>query len=283
MKPCRRTNRIIGGILARYAEIFGITIYALNFLSNHYHLAIKAPLSNADEFEENVNREIARRLNWKNHRQGRFWESRYKEQTILGEDDLLEAFLYITANAVKHGLVSSPELWPGLNSYTQSLTGASKTYTFEHYSAQEGEERVTFHELKITPLPQFASLTKKRRKRELERLIAERTLAYQTDRKQNGEGFLTAEIILDQLPTDLPKKISRAPQPSCYSKDPARIKEYRIAERTRCCEYKEASSKFRLGDRDVEFPKFTFQPPTHRKPRLAPFRCLPDDYFKNAA
>ena len=283
MKPSKKVRKIIGGIIARYAEILKIDIYSYNFLSNHKHLLIKALLGNADEFEENINREIARRINWINHREGKFWARRYDDQPILNEDDLLEAYLYINTNAVKHGLVEDPSEWPGLNSYNQSLTEKPHTYAFYHYSAEEEKDRVTYHDLTLTPLPQFKDLKKKKRVEKIKELIEERTRRLVKERKEAGLGFLGAEAILQQDPNDKPNTVSKSPRPHCYSKDAATIKEYRKYVRDRRSRYIEASVRYRLGDMEVVFPEFSFKPPLHRKPRLDRFIVMPDDFFKNVA
>ncbi len=113
LRPGKDVNKVIGGVLARYSEIFEVVIYVYAFLSNHYHLLTKSPKSNADEFLENVNRELARRLNWKYHRSGKFWSRRYSEQEVPNEDDLLGAFLYITTNPTRHGMVEQPSSGQG--------------------------------------------------------------------------------------------------------------------------------------------------------------------------
>jgi putative transposase len=101
LRPNRTVRRIIGGIIARYQEMLDIEIYAYAFLSNHYHLIIRAPHSNVDAFTGHLNREIARRMNYLNKRTGSIWPRPYTDQKILSEEDLLEAFLYITTNPTR--------------------------------------------------------------------------------------------------------------------------------------------------------------------------------------
>lgn len=282
MVPSKRTNNILGGVLARYAEIFGIEILAYCFLSNHYHLLIRAPLQNADEFQENVNREIARRMNWKLRRRGNFWERRYDDQEVISEEDLLEAFLYISTNAVRHGLEAEPSLWPGLNSYEQSLTEKPEHYPFHHHSAAEGQEKITYHSLKLTILPQFVALAKEERTSLIQNALEDRTKMLVESRKASGLSFLGARAVKEQNPLSTPRTISRSPRPPCYTKDKNLRRQFRLQDRLRHTLYSEASMRFRLGDLHVVFPAFTFKPPLHRKPRLIPFHPLPDDHFRNA-
>ena len=283
LRPSKDVNLIIGGVLARYSEIFEVVLYAFIFLSNHYHLLIRCPRSNADEFEENLNREIARRLNWKLHKSGSFWARRYSEQEVPSEDDLLEAFLYITTNAVRHGLEANPALWLGLSSYNQSVTETPKTYPFYHYSAQRYEDRITHHTLKVSPLPQFKRLSKVERIAKVQKLVKERVSRLIEERKAAGQGFLGAPAIKAQDPHTKPLEVSKSPRPICYTKDSQVRREFRKQEIMRRDEYDEASMRFRLGNWHVTFPEYTFKPPLHRKPRLLPFKPLPEDYFKIAS
>ena len=279
MRPSRKVNKLLGGILARYCEIFNITLYAFAFLSNHYHLLIKCPGANSDEFMENLNREIARRLNWNNKRSGHFWARRYSEQQVLSEDDLLEAFLYVNTNCTKHALVKNPALWPGLSSYSQSLNEKSTSYSFYHYSDQD--IKVTRHKLKLTPLPQFANLSKEERRGELLRLLKERTEFLVAER--GSLGFLGVEAVLAQDPNSTPISTARSPRPACYTKCVQLRQDFNEHDKLRRTEYALASMRYRLGDNSVVFPDFTFKPPLHRKPRLVTFQPLPQDYFQKAA
>jgi putative transposase len=273
---------MIGGIIARYQEILGIEIYALAFLSNHPHLILKAPRGNVDEFCENVNREIARRINWKNRRTGKFWARRYDDQKILSHDDLLTAFLYVTNNCVRHGLVEHPSLWPGLTSYKQSTTETSERYSFRHYSARNDSNKVTHHRLKITPLPQHAEMKKEERIALIRRLIDESSREYVKARRDAGLGFLGLDAIRQQTPNEQPLNIAKKPRPMGYSKNSELCKHYRKEQILRRRAYETASRRYRLGDMEVVFPPNCFRPPLHRKPRILPFQPLSDDFFKRA-
>ena len=160
MIPSRAMNRLIGGILARYQEETEIRIYAYCVLSNHMHFVVQAPNGELDVFFENVNREIARRVNRSNRRIANFWARRYDAQAILSELDLLEAFLYVTTNAVKHGLVRQARRWPGLCSYEQTIEQVDQSYKFVHYSLRDENRNfvTTSHTLKLSRLPIFCGL-----------------------------------------------------------------------------------------------------------------------------
>lgn len=279
ISPSKRIKRLIGGIVARYQELLGIIIYAHNFLGNHYHLLMKAPRGNADEFCENVNREIAKRLNQIHRREGKFWSRRYDDQEVLSEEDQLEAFLYVSTNPTRHGLIEDPSRWPGLNSYEQSITGKEEVYTFRRAS-RTGKDKITKHTLKISPLPQFEKMSQKKRGKLLRKLLTRR--AEELRVKREGK-FLSELQLMRQSPGAIPHEVSRSPRPACYTHNSELRREFKNEYRFRRALYDEASRRFRLGDLEARFPEHTFKPPLHRLPRLKPFTPLSPLDLKKAA
>ena len=269
MVPSEALTTLLGGILARYQELFRITLFAYCILGNHLHVLLQAPQENVDEFMENVLREISRRVNWQLKRRGTFWGRRYDDQPIKKYSDLEDAFLYITTNAVKHGLTKRASLWPGLGCYDQALREQERTFPFVLRSKRDadGKPQVVHHTLKLTPLPHLAHLSKDERREFLKTRIEEREAFLQKSRSANGEGFMTPEAVRAQRPGLLPKTVSYSPRPICYTKDPALRRAYKAERREVRRRYSEASAAFRSGQYDVEFPPFCYKPPAHRIPK----------------
>jgi len=284
MVPSRNLEKLFGGIVARYQELCNIYIYAYFFLGNHFHLLIRAPLSNTDEFCENVNREISRRMNWKLRREGKFWGKKYSDVPASGnEEDLLEALLYVTTNATRHGLLEDSRDWPGLNSFKHLLNETDRYFTFNHYSKIDPAERVSRHALKLSILPMFASLPKTERKKKMEGLLRERMALTGEERRSEGKGFLGLNGVISTPLGDKPREVSRSKSPVCYTKCLETLLERRKAHRLRVLAYREASFEYRLGKLDAEFPVFSFKPPLHRASRLCPFQPLSPDFLKKVA
>ncbi len=273
-----RTRRIIGGIIARYQEAFDIVIYAYAILGNHYHMLIRAPKQNTDEFCENVNREIARRLNWINGRKGPLWARRYTDQAVASSDDLLEAFLYVVTNSAHHGLVENPKDWPGLNCYNHVIDQKDREFYFTHYS--KPTKRKSRHYIKISPLPDFKGLTRKQRARRLGKLLHERRSFVM--RQKQGR-FLGVAAVRQQRPGALPKITKESPRGAFYTKQLSLMAGLKHEARVRKFKYTQASRRYRLGDENVIFPDFSFKPPTHRRPRVEPLFPSEDDDFMPAA
>jgi REP element-mobilizing transposase RayT len=275
--PDAQVNQIVGGVIARYQELFSVVIYAYTITSNHIHLLVLAPLGNLWRFEQAVNRELAKRINRLRNTRGHFWERRYDEQMVAGEGDALEAFLYTVCNSVSHGLVEHPALWPGLNCYAHVLDEKDRIYAFTDYTAfrkactraKHTGERVsirdfqTQHTLRITPLPEFKHLSAEERRAALLKLIQQRVARIKKERKAQGLGFLGREKILRQRHTAVPRSVKRAPRPICYTKSREAKKRFMEWFFAWLESYRQASKRFRAGEFLVQFPKHCLRPPLH--------------------
>jgi REP element-mobilizing transposase RayT len=56
LRPSKDIKRIVAGVITRYQEIFGITIYAYVIMPNHIPVLLEDPRDNLNEFMENVNK-----------------------------------------------------------------------------------------------------------------------------------------------------------------------------------------------------------------------------------
>lgn len=280
--PDATLNSVIGGIIARYAEMYGIEIFAYCILSNHYHILCRAPHQSLWQFGECINKEISKRINKLLSRRGSFWGRRYDDQIAIDEVDALEGLLYVVTNPVKHGLVSRPEDWPGLTCFWQLRDEKARTYYFFLYteyrkalsrSLARGEplNRADFeipHDLKLTPLPVFSHLSQPARKAKLDRLIKERVTDLVKERQAANLEFLGRKRVLSQPKTGaFPNKVSCSPRPRCYTKNPSASAKYRKEEKCREESYRQASRKYRAGQEGVLFPPNCLKPPMHHRPR----------------
>lgn len=271
MVPTQDLVNEIGGVIARYQEIFCVEIYAFAVLGNHYHMLVRAPEGHLDEFAENVNREIAKRVNRRHGRRGRFWERRYDDQVVLSKDDALEALVYIATNPVKHSLSAHPREYPGLLCYQQLLDGKPQRFEFIHYAKSSmGAEVRTSHALVLSPVPGLDVMGSKERRKMLLQRIQSRVDSLRKEIPR----FATASTLRKQTPGAIPKSVSRSPRPLAYSKDPALIREHKESARHLCLCYAHASARYRAGEANVVFPPHTFKPPLHRAPRVVPFGHL---------
>ena len=198
--------------------------------------------------------------------------------------DALEGLLYVVTNPVKHGLVSHPRHWPGVNTYKQLLGGKPEVYGFMNWSEYSRAKRrarstgsivrredfITKVSLNVETLPMFRHLDTADIQEKLSELIEKRVASLGRERMKKGKGFAGRKTILSQpRKGSFPREVSRSPRPSCYSKIGERIKAHIEEERIKRSWYVESSRKFRLGNYDVEFPPFCIKPPLHHVPREA--------------
>ena len=278
--PEAQLNQIVGGVIAKYQEWFSIVIFAYAVLGNHLHILARAPRKNLWRFEQAVNREIAKRVNRLRNRRGHFWERRYDEQMAAEESDIIEAFLYVICNAVSHGLVEHPALWPGLNCYSHVFDEKDRVFTFTNFTAYnrckatKTGKRVslrdfqTEHRLQLTPLPQFEHLSPEERRVVISKLISQRILRLKHERKVQGLGFLGREVIMRQRFTDVPRHVKRLPKPICYTKSWEAKQRFMQWFLPWVEMYREASRRFRSGDFLVRFPDNCLMPPCHYSPPI---------------
>lgn len=279
--PIPEIVNIIGGVIAKYRQEYNIKLYSVTVMSNHYHMSVNAPLGNVSHFMENVNREIAKRINWFLGRKGSVWGRRYDDQVVVEVSDQLECLLYILTNPVKHHQVCHAKTWPGISSYWQTLGRKSAKYTFMNYSAygkakekagpgevvrkQDFEEE---YELEIEPIPFLRNLTEDERVGFLDAEIRKRTRKLNDERRREGKGYAGNKWILSQpLQGTFPKEISLSPRPSCYTKSFEAKLEFEKEENRRRQAYSIASLAYRLGNLLVSFPENCFYPPRHHVPR----------------
>lgn len=277
LQPAAGLNQIVGGIIAKYQELFGIIIFAYVVLGNHIHILARAPEKNLWRFEQAVNREIAKRINRLRNRRGHFWERRYDEQMVLEIGDILAALIYILLNPVNHGLVEHPLLWPGLICFQHLLDGKDRKYLFTDFTAYNKAKKKaaclgqkvsirdfqTEHLLKLSPIPQFENMTQEQRAKEIRKLVAENAARIKRERRANGQGFLGRAAILRQNHTAIPRNVKRSPRPICYTQCWEAKKEFMAWYFPWLECYRQASIRFRSGEFNVEFPDFCLRPPLH--------------------
>lgn len=281
--PDAQVNQIVGGVIAKYQELFRVIIYAYTVLGNHIHLLARAPEKNLWKFEQAVNREVAKRINRLRNRRGHFWERRYDEQMVAERGDIIEAFIYVLLNAVSHGLVEHPVLWPGLNCYQQALDGKDRTFRFTNFTAYQKAKRKaarsgkkvnmrdfqTEYTLRLSPIPQFEDLPLEQRRVEIQKLVSDRIGRIKQERKAKGQGFLGREAVLRQKFTQCPLNVKRQPRPLCYTKSWEAKKNFMSWYFPWLESYRQASLRFRRGEFYVHFPEFCLMPPLHYSPSAA--------------
>jgi putative transposase len=98
-------------------------VYAYVLMPEHVHLLMNEPPSIlVAQFLKAVKQITSRKLRGQ---RDRFWQARYHDSNVRGEDDRSEVIRYIHRNPVKRGLAATPGnyLWSSFNHYATGVRG----------------------------------------------------------------------------------------------------------------------------------------------------------------
>jgi REP element-mobilizing transposase RayT len=285
LRPGRKLNDILVGVLGRAQRRYDVHIYAGAFLSNHFHLLARFDTphqlsSFMQYFKANLAKEAGRLYGWRE----KFWGRRYRAIQVSNEEAALVGRLrYILSQACKEGLVHSPLDWPGINcaralAEGRNLSGTWYDRTKQFYARRRGEavrdrdfatrEHVVFHQL-----PCWADLSPTQYRSAIVDLIE----AIEDETKLAYEGAVTqplgADQILRQDPQRRPARNTRTPAPRFHAATRQARLSLANAYALVYAAYRQASLRLTRGLGPVEFPPGCFPP---RLPILdVPYQLVP--------
>lgn len=116
LRPTPELNRIIGYLLGRYLDRYGLTLHAAVFMGNHYHLLVSGDDADITAFARDLNSQLARYLNAREQLSDvKLWSARPPaEIECLDPESAWDDVIYIALNPVAAHIVPSPEKHPGL-------------------------------------------------------------------------------------------------------------------------------------------------------------------------
>ena len=97
-------------LLERSSDIYQTEILAYVLMSNHFHLFVKTPLGNLQEFMRHFNISYTSYYNWRHHRTGHLYQGRYKSFLVDADEYLQEISRYIHLNPMRVRLTSGMTL-----------------------------------------------------------------------------------------------------------------------------------------------------------------------------
>lgn len=246
-------------MLGEAARRYGILIYALVVMSNHYHLVAHDPRGNICEFEQYLNSMTGHAFNVRRARRENFWAPRRSKPTYLVElEDIIRMVVYTLVNPVEAGLVERANLWPGLTSYAW-LDG--RTVTAERprfYFDPDGDVPKTVSFTLSVP-PEFDG-DAEAWKELIHRRVAEEEATIQKRRRAEGLRFLGRKAVLkasvhrrgtvaEELGERMPLVAAQAE--GVFKRAMKELKHFYLR-------YQAALARFRSGLRDTIFPEGTW-------------------------
>ncbi len=270
LRPSPELNEIIVGVMGRAQRRFGITIFAFQFLSDHFHLLVwvedaQQLAAFMEYFSGNLAREAGRASCWN----GKFWGRRYHSAVVdNARESLIERLRYIVSNGCKEGLVASPLDWPGVSSTFALLDGSMRVCGTWYDRTREYRARKSFgpqifpeeEEVRLSVLPCLTPLEPGHVQRTIRSIVEQIEQDTREMHVANGTKPAGPKWVLRQPPHRVPKALKKSRAKKFLTAVRDNIAELRKAYRRFLAAYREASCRLRSGDRSVEFPPGCFPP-----------------------
>ena len=269
--PSAEASRRILGVLGRAQRLYGVSLHAFVFLSNHFHIlmSILSAMQMSDfsgYLKSNIARELGELYDWK----GPFWARRYTHIELADNvDDQIERLLYILLNGCKEGLVGSPLDYEGVSSARALYDGKSemeaKWYnrTKQYRASLRGRNEVMTETETVTlsPLPFLVGRSPEEQRnfyREEVHKIEQKTAQMHKDAGTTPIGM---DAVRRRDPHYRPKELESSPAPKFHASDPEDYRALLDARKAKLAAYRETAARLKEGETDVSFPEDCFPPP----------------------
>ena len=256
LKPAKRHNQAWLYCLAWAAQRTGVRILWTTVMSNHHHTGVHDPEGNISEFCRELHRLVAKHHNASFGRFEYFWAPGPPSRVrLVDPNDVLDKLLYSLSNPVTAHLVERASQWPGVNTSPKTLCTRTSVSRPKSYFRSDGTMPDTL-ELEFARPPGFEHLSD----REFRNLVADRLRAREEEaalhRRRKGIELLGRRAIRKQHHEDSPASYEKRFKlnPQVAAKDKWRRIEALQRLKAFVVQYREALSRWRAGQRDVEFP-----------------------------
>jgi len=271
MRPSPEVNELILGVLGRAQAKYSIELYAFVFLSNHFHILMRADSPHQMArfigfLKANIAKELGRLHGWRE----KFWGRRYHSASLAdSESTQIARFRYLLANGCKEGLVDSPLSWPGVSSapslYSgrETLRGVWFDRTAEHRSrpSSAGKRFPCDETVRLTPLPFLAD----RRLDERRAFVVDAIRQIEGETRARHRRECTkprgARFVTKRAPHSQPSAFHPSSAPLFHAKTRRELRQMRFARALKVALYRDAAIRLRGGARGVQFPEGCFPPP----------------------
>ena len=270
LRPSKRVNAIILGLLAKYAEEYDIEIFGFVFMSNHFHLLLRARKLNLSRFMGVFQSVLTRELNRLFDRDDTIFPRRFTSPEVLDDESMWEKMHYMMNNPCLSNLVDHPDKWPGISSWQIHKSGepmVGRVLNREKLRRLRRKDPNThvseaydFYVLDTTPLPLQEGLERSEQDQRLVDMVEERAEELQRQRKEAGIPCVGAEAIKSQHWSHTPDSPKKSNCPLCICADPITRKEHRKAYRATLDRYRKAMSRYRANKANPGFPPGTIPP-----------------------
>lgn len=263
------------GYTAKFADRYGVKLYAISIEGNHIHGPALFPRGHRSDFMRDLNSSVARSVarNVDEFPGGRLWGRRYSSEFLPGPDDVEEYFFYTVLQPVKDGLVERISDYPEYNCFHDAVWGRKRKFKvvrWGQYNADKRFKKVSIKDytdivyLEYARLPGYEDLSQKEYAELMHKKLEERRIEIVRARYAKGLGFAGREKLLTVRPGTKPKNTKTSDRhshrPRVLSVCPKRRANCKSWYFTIYFQYKDASSRFRKGELSAEFPPDTYRP-----------------------
>ncbi|MCP3980621.1 MAG: hypothetical protein GY716_15065 [bacterium] len=259
LKPGPKINQIFKFCLGVAAQRTGVQVHAYCALSNHYHLLVTDRHGRLPDFMHWLNEYVAKCVNAELGRWESFWApGTYSAVALENGPDILDKLVYLFANPVAAGLVSSSRDWPGASSTPTMMQGAAEVILRPRGFFRENGPvpRKVRLELVMPTLPDvdLGVLS------HVQQRLAEREDQLRQEARRRNRSFMGARAVKAQSPLSRPRtrELHRRLNPRVGARDKWRRIEALRRLRTFVDRYRDARARFAEGDRTVVFPLGTW-------------------------
>ncbi len=258
LTPSPKLNRIILGCLGRAVCKHGVKLFAYVFMSNHFHMVVRAPRLNLHAFLMMFQSSLAREVNRLLGRTGTVFPKPFTSPVILDDVALEEKLLYILMNPVHAGLVEHPADWPGVISWEPLMSAAPVRCLWLDRTWLGRMRRKTplvpeiqackSYEFELEGLPHWSQGSPQDRAARLSLMVEEACGQARHQREAEGGHVKGAEAVMSTAPTSRPQTSpQKTPCPPCHTSCRQRRKQFLLQRRAITDAYKVASARWRAA------------------------------------
>lgn len=270
-RPTKQTTFLIARVLAATIDKYGIGLFAVVVMANHFHFVVRAEANQLSAAMQFFKSQMALKLNPLLKRRGAMSRERFSHQPVLDDESYAQLVHYVHANPVRAHCVERADRWPGLSSYSAVVGGRDSievTYFDEDAWTEVGKPKrlADFTEVVRVPLeraPNSQGLSSlgleascRALRSKMEATEREMALVRRTSRAR----IPSPASLMKLDPRSRPKEQNEAkPRPWAFGAAHA-VWALRNAYRAMLEAYREASARFRDTGVLGAFPAGTFPP-----------------------
>jgi REP element-mobilizing transposase RayT len=237
-------------LLGLLSKQYGIQIHAYVVMSNHYHLVVTDTEGRLPDFQRDLNSLLARAINRHWGRREAFWDREsYSGVKLLEDQDVISKMAYTLANPVKARLVNRANEWNGATSAKMVFGRSLRIPRPNKFFRKSMPEAV---ELVLTRPACFEGLSDA----EVLELVRADVARREAEHRQLGKATPTKREWWECPESFDPRRQVKPTVAACNKW--ARIEALRRSKEWLTAYY-DALRRFVGGEREVEFPRGTWQ------------------------